>query len=66
MIRLKTSVTSGMAVLKASLEKHNTGGNVSWQALERSLARVWKEWNEVEELYQTILTLTDNIEVDAD
>ena len=66
MTRLKTSITSGMAVLKASLAKHNSGGNVSWQALEWSLARVWKEWKEVEELYQTILTLTDNIEVDAE
>ena len=66
MTRLKTSITSGMAVLKASLEKHNSGGNVSWQALKRSLAHVWKEWKEVEELYQTIITLTDNIEVDAE
>ena len=57
MTRLKTSIMSEMAVLKASLAKHNTGGNVSWQALERSLGRVWKEWMEVEELYQNVFML---------
>ena len=66
MTRLKTSITSEMAILKASLAKHNAGGNVSWKAMEWSLEHVWKEWLEVEELYQTILALTDVIEVDAD
>ena len=66
MTRLKTSITSKMAVLTASLAELNTGGNVSWQALERSLGRIWKEWKEAEELYQTILTLTDNVEDDTE
>ena len=66
MLRLKTSILSEMAVLKASLAKHNAGGNVPWKAMGRSLERIWKEWLEVEELYQTVLVLTDNIEVDAD
>ena len=66
MLRLKTSILLEMAVLKASLAKHNARGNVSWKAMGRSLERVWKEWLEVEELYQTILALTDVIEVNAD
>ena len=62
MTRLKTSIQSEMTVLTASLRRLNSGGNVSWRALERSLERVWEDWKEVEKLYQTILTLTDNVE----
>ena len=62
MTRLKMSIQSEMTVLTASLARLNAGGNISWRALERSLEHVWEEWKDVEKLYQTILTLTDNVE----
>ena len=66
MMRIKTTIFSEMTVLKATLAKHNDGGNVSWKAMGRSLERVLKEWLEVEQLYQNIIALADGIEVDAD
>ena len=66
MARLKTAILSEMAVLKATLAKHNEGGNVSWKAMGRGLERLIKDWNEVEQLYQNVIALADGIEVDAD
>ena len=57
MTSLKTKIRSEMTVLTANLTR-----NVSWRSLERNLERVWEEWETVEQLYQTILTLTDNVE----
>ena len=61
MISLKTKIRSKMTVLAANLQK-----NVSWRSLERNLERVWKEWEEVEKLYQTVLSLMDNVEDEAE
>ena len=57
MMGLKTKIRSEMTVLAANLQK-----NVSWRSLERNLGRVWKEWAEVEKLYQNVLSLMDNEE----
>ena len=57
----KTKIRSEMTVLTVNLQK-----NVSWQSLERNLKRVWKEWEEVEKLYQTVLSLMDNVEDEAE
>ena len=65
MMRLKTAILSEMAVLKATLAKHNDGGNVSWKAMGRSLERVINQWKEVDQLYQNVIALADGIEVDA-
>ena len=57
MTGLKTKIRSEMTVLAANLQK-----NVSWRSLERNLECVWKEWAEVEKLYQNVLSLMDNDE----
>ena len=57
MTGIKTKIRSEMTVLAANLQK-----NVSWRSLERNLGRVWKEWAEVEKLYQNVLSLRDNVE----
>ena len=61
MIGLKTKIRSEMTVLAAKLQN-----NVTWRSLERNLERVWKEWEEVEKLYQSILSLMDNNEDEDD
>ena len=61
MTSLKTKIRSEMTILTANLQR-----NVSWRLLERNLERVWKEWEDVEKLYQNILTLTDNVEDEAE
>ena len=66
MARLKTGILSEMNVLKLTLAKHNEGGNVSWKALGWNLERVINQWNKVDQLYQTAITLADGIEVDTD
>ena len=50
-----------MTVLAAKLQ-----GEVTWRSLERNLERVWKEWEEVEKLYQSVLSLMDNNEDEGD
>ena len=57
MTTLKTKIRSEITVLTANLMR-----NVSRRSLERNLARVWEDWETVEQLYQTILILTDNVE----